>query len=331
MAERLAVHVLTHDSLRYLPACLSGISRQEHCPDRILFIDCASTDGTVEWLKSHQADDPPFDLLLLPDNRGYAGGHNAGLRTGDEEFVQLLNPDVRLQPAFLGEALKTLERHGRAGAVTGKLLRADSSLHPLPGPVLDSTGIIMTRSQRHLDRGAGQPDRGQYDTEEEVFGASGAAPLYRRAMLQDVAVLGEVFDEIFFAYREDADLAWRARLLGWSAFYTPRACAAHRRRVRPGNRRTLPPEINRFSVRNRFLLRIKNQTASNLFRTLFPALLRDLEVIGYVLLRERSSLPGLVDVLRALRKTLAKRHQIMSRRCASAWDVDRWFRPAPSA
>ena len=83
----------------------------------------------------------------------------------------------------------------------------------------------MTPEQRHLDRGADQADVGQYERIEEVFGASGAAALYRRAMLEDVRVLGEYFDEDFFAYREDADLAWRARLLGWSCLYVPTALA----------------------------------------------------------------------------------------------------------
>ena len=79
----------------------------------------------------------------------------------------------------------------------------------------------MHRSQRHFDRGAGEVDRGQYDTPGVVFGVSGAAGCYRRAMLDDVAIAGEVFDEDFFAYREDADLAWRAQLLGWDALYVP--------------------------------------------------------------------------------------------------------------
>jgi GT2 family glycosyltransferase len=183
----------------------------------------------------------------------------------------------------------------------------------------------MTRSQRHLDRGAGQRDTGQYDQEEEVFGASGAAPLLRVAMLRDVAVDGEIFDEEFFAYREDADLAWRSRLLGWQAYYTPRARAAHRRRVRPENRRTLPAAVNRHSVKNRFLLRLKNQTASNLWKTLLPGLIRDLGVVAYVLLRERSSLPGLLEVGRGLRPAWRKRRRIMARRRVAGRDVDRWF------
>src|SRR4030095_12141583 len=109
----------------------------------------------------------------------------------------------------------------------------------LDGTTLDSTGIIMLREQRHLDRGAGETDNGQYENPEDIFGPSGAAALYRRATLDDVAINGQYFDEDFFAFREDADLAWRCRLLGWNSIYVPAAVALHRRRVTPERRNRL--------------------------------------------------------------------------------------------
>src|SRR5262249_9145749 len=142
-----------------------------------------------------------------------------------------------------------------AASASGKLLRMD-------GKTIDSTGIIMLREQRHLDRGAGQLDVRQYQRPEEIFGPSGAAAMYRRAALDDVAFQGQYCDEDFFAYREDADLAWRCRLLGWSSIYVPTAVARHARRVTPERRAQLPKEINYHSVKNRFLLRFNNMTGS---------------------------------------------------------------------
>ena len=92
-------------------------------------------------------------------------------------------------------------------------------------PVFDSTGIYMTPNLRHLDRGSRIPDKGQYDRSEYVFGGTGAACLYRRAMIDDISIRNEFFDADFFAYREDADVAWRAQLLGWRCLYNPLAVA----------------------------------------------------------------------------------------------------------
>ena len=97
-----------------------------------------------------------------------------------------------------------------------------------------------------------------YEEVEEVFGATGAAVCFRRAMIDDVGIEGEFFDEAFFAYREDADVAWRAQILGWDCLYVPRAIGWHVRRVLPTNRRSIAASLNRHSVRNRFLMRIKN-------------------------------------------------------------------------
>ena len=125
---------------------------------------------------------------------------------------------------------------------------------------MDSTGIYFTPMLRHLDRGSQEVDNGHYLNFEYVFGATAAAALYRRAMIDDISIHGEFFDPDFFVYREDADVAWRAQLMGWRCLYTPLARGYHVRNVLPGNRRALPPEINMHSVKNRFLMRIKNMT-----------------------------------------------------------------------
>jgi GT2 family glycosyltransferase len=146
-------------------------------------------------------------------------------------------------------------------------------------------------------------------------------------MLDDARVLGEYFDEDFFVYREDADLAWRAQLLGWRCLYVPGARALHGRLVTPERRSQLRPEVNRYSVRNRFLLRLKNQTPGHFARFLWPALARDAQVIGYVALREWTSLPAFADVIRLLPRTLRKRRRIMRKRVVSSAELARWFQP----
>ena len=147
-------------------------------------------------------------------------------------------------------------------------------------PLVDSTGIYFNPMLRHLDRGSQEVDNGHYLKHEYVFGATAAAALYRREMIENISLDGEFFDSDFFVYREDADVAWRAQLMGWSCIYAPLARGYHVRNVLPGNRRALPPEINMHSVKNRFLMRIKNISTDLYWRNWFSITMRDLAVVG---------------------------------------------------
>jgi GT2 family glycosyltransferase len=296
--------------------CIGSVRRQTHQPLELLVVDNASTDGTsaiVERLTT-------LDERVFHDrNLGFSAAHNLAIRRTHGEFYLCLNPDVVLSPDFVAALVEALAPDRQLGSASGKLLSAADPR------IIDSTGIYMVPSQRHFDRGQGERDAGQYEQPELVFGCSGAAGFYRRDMLEDVTVGRETFDEDFFAYREDADLAWRAQLFGWSCVYVPWATARHARRVTPDRRAALPDSINRLSVRNRFYLRLKNQTPDQAIRFALPGLRRDLQVIGYVLLREHSSIGGLVDVVRRLPRMWRKRRAIMSRYRARSADLRPWF------
>src|SRR2546430_5142538 len=124
--------------------------------------------------------------------------------------------------------------------------------------------------------------------------------------MENVPINGQYFDEDFFAYREDADLAWRCRLLGWNSIYVPAAVAKHRRRVTPERRAELPREINYHSVKNRFLLRLNNITGPLYRRDFWPITKRDAAVLGYVLIREWGSIPALFYIARNFPRLLRK-------------------------
>lgn len=313
----VSIGIVTWNSAGQIEACLESCRRQTHTPLDLLVVDNASTDETRDILARLTK---PDERILLDRNVGFAAAHNLAIRRTRGDGYLCLNPDVVLAPSFVSVLAGALQGDERLGSATGKLVSASDPR------VIDSTGICMHPSQRHLDRGQGERDEGQYDRSALVFGCSGAAGFYRRRMLEDVAVDGEVFDEDFFAYREDADLAWRAQLLGWRCAYVPGAVARHRRRVTPERRGLLPGAINRMSVRNRFFLRMKNQTWSQAIRFAVPGLWRDAQVIGYVLLRERSSLPALAEVVRTAPRMWRKRRAIMTRRRARIADLNRWFR-----
>src|SRR5260370_4536789 len=129
---------------------------------------------------------------------------------------------------------------------------------------------------RHLDRGSQEVDNGHYLQHEYVFGATDAAALYWRGMIEDISLEDEFFDPDFFVYREGADVAWRAQLLGWGCVYTPHARGYHVRNVLPGNRRALPPVITMHSVNNRFLMRMEHMTLALYRRNSLSITLPDL-------------------------------------------------------
>lgn len=320
---RVSVVLITFNSAAYLPRCLSGIQRQTVPDLELIVVDNATADGSLGVISSSSVR---ARVLRNEANRGFAAAANQGIGASTGELVMLLNPDVYLEPDYIGALRDELvKRGGRWGAATGKLLRGKgSSIEPTT--IIDSKGIRMTRSGRHLDIDNGEPDRDEAPDPVEVFGVSGAAALYRRDFLDDTAVDGEIFDEDFFAYREDADLAWRGRLLGWRALYIPAARAYHVRRVTPEVRGSLPPELNFHSVKNRFLLRIKNEGSHLALRNAPFELARDLAVLGATLTVERSSFPAWGWLWRNRHRIRRKRETIQQRRRVSDRELTRWFR-----
>lgn len=313
----VSVGIVTWHPDELLARCVASVRAQDYPHLDLHVWDNGTTDASRALVTRLTSDD---ERTFSAENVGFAGGHNALIARSTGAYYLCLNPDAVLSPAYVRTLVATLEAQPEVGSATGRLLRLDEP------HLLDSTGMVMTPDQRHLDRGAGEPAAGRFLGEpQRIFGPSGAVALYRRAMLDDVAFEGEYFDHAFFAYREDADLAWRAQWRGWASLYVPAAEAWHRRRVTPERRSALPAAINRYSVRNRFLLRLKNQSLGLAWRFLLPGAFRDLQVVGYVLLREWTSLPGLADVVRQLPRTLAKRRHVLGKRKVQTAEMARWF------
>ena len=302
----VSIVVVTHDSAADLPASLPSAADQRGVASEILVVDTASRDGSLEVARRLV---PGARLLALSENIGFSAAMNAGIEASSGRYVLALNPDCRLASDFASRLAARLDARADVGSASGRILRAE-------GPELaatdrlDSTGIVFRASGRHFDRGSEQPAAGRYLREEEVSGTTGAAGFYRRAALESARISTGYFDADFFLYREDADLAWRLRRLGWKCLYVPEAVAFHRRLNLPSRRRAMSPLANFHSVKNRFLLRINNQTAGQLLVTLLPTLARDLVVVGACLTVERSSLPAFSWLWRNRRRLFAKRREI---------------------
>ena len=323
----VAVCIVAHNSAADLPGCLEVVGRLEHRPLQIVVVDCASEDGSLDAARRHAPPGLPFQAIELGENRGFTGGMNAALAASDAPWVLSLNADARPAPDYVSRLLARAAAHPelRAGALIGRLARpvaADGTRR------LDACGMRLTRTWRHLDRGSGEVDRGQYAAPERVFGASGAASHYRREALEDAAVDGEIFDPRFHSFREDAELCFRLRERGWEVLYEPAATAEHRRFNLPERRSAMPAVVNYHSLKNRYLLRLYHQTAGNFLRTLLPTLVRDLMAIGWVLLAERTSLPAYGWLWSHRREILRRRRAIQARRTVPASAIDRWFSTA---
>jgi GT2 family glycosyltransferase len=324
LGQLVSIVLVTWNSAPYLRRCLEGVRQQTHVPAELIVVDNASADGSADAVAADAVR-----VIRNSSNRGFSVAVNQALAVAEGTFVLLLNPDCYLQPDYVAQLVAALEEKGSGyGAATGLLVRANGEAIE-PTNDIDSMGIRMTRSGRHLDLGQGLsldvsrlPDREPF----EVFGVSGAAAMYRAAFLRDVTVDGQVFDEDFFAYREDADLAWRGRVLGWRALCEPAAVAYHVRRVTPEARRELPADINMHSVKNRFLLRMKNEGAYLALRNAPFELTRDLVVLAAALTIERTSLPAIGWLWRNRSRVLARRRSIQQRRRTSDRELARWFR-----
>jgi len=312
MKPLVSIIVVSWNSRRFLEACLASVLSQTYSLTELIVVDNASTDGCAELVERRF---PTAILIRNGENRGFCAANNAGLARARGAFVLCLNPDAVLDERYLEQALGAFEEDPRVGMVAGKVLRFDRR-------TLDTTGQVFTRSRRVKERGYGEPDRGQYDAPGEVFSVCGAAALYRRAMVDDISVDGEFFDEDFFAFGEDFDVGWRARNRGWRCLYRPAAVAAHYRGGsqddsggprRGGEMRRRPPRIQAHIVKNRYLAMIKNERPGAFVRDFPFILLRDLALWGYLLAFSPAAIAGIWKSRRLFGRALEKRRLISKR------------------
>lgn len=296
--KKIFIIIVGYNHKKYLQSCVESAFRQSYKNFSMLYVDNASTDGSIELMQEYLGKLSDFKILENKENFGYSQGYNQGINYAIKrgvEFVMCLTPDIVLEPNFLAEILKVFEQDEIIGAVTGKLLKLSSRLEKRK--VLDSTGIVLKRDRSAVDRGEGEEDTGQYDEDKEIFGVSGAAPLYRVKMIQAVAYQNnqgenlEFIDNKFFAYKDDVDLGYRMQWAGWKARYAPMAIAYHERVVGRGKGSVLQKKeqgsfAKYLSFRNSLWLLFKNESPINLISDSPFIIFRQLKILGYCLFFE---------------------------------------------
>ena len=300
--------------------CLRSLLRQTRVPAQRLVVDNGSGDGSLERLR---AEDPGLEVVANPRNLGFARAANQAVAAARGRWLLLLNLDVELEPDYLERLLAAGERSPEVGSVTGKLLRPGNGRGPA---IVDSTGHLLYRNGWAANRGEGYPDQPAWDRPGEVFGVTGAAPLYRvEALRQASHGSARPFDERFFAYIEDVDLDWRLRWLGWRAWYEPAVAWHHRSAT--GARRS--PLILRHILKNRLLLVANNDLWPDGLRRLpTVALFTALTAVQFGLESPWAPL-GIADAVRLLPESRRRRRFLHQRRRVSSAEIRAWMQPFP--
>lgn len=328
-APEVDVIVINWNGRDYLPRCLEALSAST-ARTTITVVDNASEDRSVDYVRRSW---PGARMLALDTNEGYAGGANAGIREGTARYVFLLNPDLLVAPDHLAILRDRLDADHDIGAAQGKLLRINrdrfmAGQGPGGGAVIDSAGQRIRRTRMAVDRGQGDPDDPVLQGEVSVFSACGAGLFLRREMLRDLAPGGPWLDPTFFAYKEDVDLGWRARLYGWDIRYIPTAVGHHVRAVPGDDReawRRLPAEARRHSWKNHYLMLLKNDRLTDLLRSLPYVLGWEIARQVYALTREPFLLKAYIDVARLAPAMIRERRRNLSTARKRGVDLRPWF------
>lgn len=282
MSALVTIQLVGWNSAQELPRTLEALRSVPRDSVVIRYIDNASNDASVALVRQMVSG---AAVVELPENRGFAGAHNIGFSQCTTPFVLTLDPDVEVAWEGILKVLRAFD-DPRVGAAQGKLYRSGNSENSEYSKyselsennkhnIIDSAGIVHTLTLNGRERGANEPDTGQFDTPASLLAVTGACGMYRMDALRQVAHrLGdayEIFDADFFAYKEDVDLGWRLKRAGWRVAYMPAIVGVHRRTL--GRRGYLgwglrPRAIyarlassrTRYSLRNYVWMLVKNMT-----------------------------------------------------------------------
>ena len=327
---KVVVGIISYNDQRYLEHNLPAMLKQDYPDFEILICNnFAEPEPIDNWLKTNF---PEITVLNAGGNVGFGRAHNFMIteaKTRGADYYLCFNSDMVAEPDFISKLVAVAEADDKVGVVTGKLL----SWRNFPNKpqeqsefFIDTVGLIAHKNFHVIDRGQGEQDSGQYDQQISVFGASGAAPLFRIKMLDELSPeAGEFFDKHFFMYKEDVDLAMRIKWAGWKTVYTPHARAHHDRTAAdPGGiikkiskRRNVPDYIKRNSFLNQLLLTTKNWSSEFSLATKLKIGFFIMRYILFLLIFDRSVLSEL-KTYKNLRAAMIERREKMPRKLSAS-------------
>ncbi|MFH1225987.1 MAG: glycosyltransferase family 2 protein [bacterium] len=286
---KVSVIIVSYNSARFLPGCLASVFNQIFSDYEIIVIDNNSIDRPLEFIKENY---PKIKILKNINNLGLCRANNQGIKMAQGEYVLIMNPDVILEPGYLEKIIGQAEKLPQGGSFGGKLLRL---INGRKTGIIDSTGLKILSHYKIIDRGAGERDKGQFNKTEEVFGQTGACVLYRKKAIEEVGL----FDEKFFVYKEDIDMAWRLRKANWQNWYMPEAVAYHQRYAGVGReRRKRNRLVNYYSYRNHLLLLSKYLDKKTFWQNAWRIIPYEIGKFIYILFFETRNIKAFFDFLK---------------------------------
>ena len=249
---KTTIIIPNYNGLSFMEPCFEALEAQTMKDFKILVVDNGSTDGSVEWLKERE-----IPSIFLPENTGFSGAVNVGIRAADTPYVILLNNDTKVAPHYVEALERAMDRSEKIFSVSSKMIQLyDHSK-------MDDAGDMYTLMGWAFQRGVGRPSGG-YNRVFRVFSACAGAAIYRREVFETIGY----FDEMHFAYLEDIDVGYRARIYGYDNIYCPTAVVYHVGSGTSGSR------YNSFKVRlaarNNVYLNYKNMPLFQLVLNSLP-------------------------------------------------------------
>lgn len=293
----VSVVVLNYNGLHHLKGCLDALAAQTFGGFETILVDNDSSDGSADFVREGY---PGVRVIEAGANLGFAAGNNLGFAHARGELIITLNNDTRAEPEWLRRLIAPALRDSGVGTCASKMVYMDA-----PG-IIDSAGISVDRAGMAWNLLNGEPDAPDEETEREVFGPCAGAALYRREMLGQIGG----FDEDYFIYHEDVDIAWRAQLAGWRCIYVPSARVHHAHSATAGDSALKVFYISRNKIWNA----VKNYPAPQVFYYLPLIAGYDLAALAYRTARGQgaAALKGRLAALRGIGAAVRKRGQVQA-------------------
>ncbi len=208
------VIIPNYNGMKYIENCLESLlCEKAEINFDVIVVDNGSKDGSKELVKEKY---PQVRLIEFEENTGFCGAVNAGIRTSKSEFIILLNNDTTVEKGFVAALEDAIRKYPKAFSVSAKMVDMKNT------SILDDAGDFYCALGWAFARGKGKKSQ-KYEKEAQVFSACGGAAIYKKAVLDEIGI----FDENHFAYLEDLDIGYRAKIYGYKNYYTPNAVVHH--------------------------------------------------------------------------------------------------------